>query len=90
MDNDLFVDILRILRMEFIKNGYDITDYLIGISELPRLQMLVMFCSSNEVSCEYWTLKNNYHIFIIKVFIFINVTVYTIFTTLINHSVYCY
>lgn len=56
MDNDLFVDILRILRMEFIKNGCDITDYLIGISELPRLQMLVMFCSSNEVSRKYiWT-----------------------------------
>ncbi|KAE9541658.1 hypothetical protein AGLY_003649 [Aphis glycines] len=51
MDNDLFVDILRILRIEFIKNGCDITDYLMGISELPRLQMLVMFCSSNEVSC---------------------------------------
>ncbi|CAI6368171.1 unnamed protein product [Macrosiphum euphorbiae] len=51
MDNDLFVDILRILRAEFVKNGCDITDYLIGISELPRLQMLVMFCSSNEVSC---------------------------------------
>ncbi|XP_022172655.1 RNA polymerase II-associated protein 3-like [Myzus persicae] len=50
MDNDLFVDILRILRVEFIKNGCDITDYLIGISELPRLQMLVMFCSSSEVS----------------------------------------
>ncbi|XP_060843062.1 RNA polymerase II-associated protein 3 [Rhopalosiphum padi] len=51
MDNDLFVDILRILRIKFINNGYDISDYLIGISELPRLQMLVMFCSSNEVSC---------------------------------------
>ncbi|KAL5232736.1 hypothetical protein ACI65C_000146 [Semiaphis heraclei] len=50
MDNDLFVDIIRILRVEFIKYGYDITDYLIGLSELPRLQMLVMFCSSNEVS----------------------------------------
>ncbi|XP_026812284.1 RNA polymerase II-associated protein 3 [Rhopalosiphum maidis] len=51
MDNDLFVDILRILRIKFINNGYNISDYLIGISELPRLQMLVMFCSSNEVSC---------------------------------------
>ncbi|KAL4149738.1 hypothetical protein QTP88_003611 [Uroleucon formosanum] len=51
MDNDLFVDILRILLAEFVKNGCDITDYLIGISELPRLQMLVMFCSSHEVSC---------------------------------------
>lgn len=62
MDNDLFVDILRILRAEFVKNGCDITDYLIGISELPRLQMLVMFCSSNEVSCKYiWSLKNNKH-----------------------------
>jgi len=62
MDNDLFVDILRILRIEFIKNGCDITDYLIGLSELPRLQMLVMFCSSNEVSSKYnWTLKNNSH-----------------------------
>uniref|UniRef100_A0A2H8TMK9 RNA polymerase II-associated protein 3 n=1 Tax=Melanaphis sacchari TaxID=742174 RepID=A0A2H8TMK9_9HEMI len=51
MDNDLFVDILRILQTKFIKNGYNITDYLMGISELPRLQMLVMFCSSNEVLC---------------------------------------
>jgi len=62
MDNDLFVDILRILRIKFINNGYDISDYLIGISELPRLQMLVMFCSSNEVSCKYiCALKNNYY-----------------------------
>jgi len=63
MDNDLFVDILRILLAEFVKNGCDITDYLIGISELPRLQMLVMFCSSHEVSCKYiiWTLKNSNH-----------------------------
>lgn len=53
MDNDLFVDIIRILQTEFIKNKYDITDYLMGISELPRLQMLVMFCSSNEVLCKY-------------------------------------
>jgi len=51
MENDLFVDILRILRSEFIPNGHEITDYLIGISELPRLQMLVMFCSDNEISC---------------------------------------
>lgn len=53
MDNDLFVDILRILKFEFIHNGYEITDYLIGISELPRLQMLVMFCSDNELSSKY-------------------------------------
>lgn len=53
MDNDLFVDILRILKFEFIYNGYEITDYLIGISELPRLQMLVMFCSDNELSSKY-------------------------------------
>jgi len=53
MENDLFVDILKILRLEFIQNGHDITDYLIGISKLPRLQMLVMFCSNNEVSCKY-------------------------------------
>jgi len=53
MENELFVDILRILRTEFIQNGHEITDYLIGISKLPRLQMLVMFCSDNEVSCKY-------------------------------------
>lgn len=51
MDSDLFVDILRVLKLEFMKNGYEIVDYLIGISELPRLQMLVMFCSDNEISC---------------------------------------
>jgi len=53
MENDLFVDILRILRSEFIQNEHDITDYLIGISKLSRLQMLVMFCSDNEISCKY-------------------------------------
>lgn len=53
MDNDLFVDILRILKSEFIKNDYEITDYLLGIGKLPRLQMLVMFCSENEVLCKY-------------------------------------
>lgn len=53
MENDLFVDILRILKTEFIQNGLEVTDYLIGISKLPRLQMLVMFCSDNEVSCMY-------------------------------------
>lgn len=53
MDNDLFVDILRILRSEFIQSGYEITDYLIGIGKLPRLQMLVMFCSDNEILCKY-------------------------------------
>lgn len=70
MDNDLFVDIIRILRVEFIKYGYDITDYLIGLSELPRLQMLVMFCSSNEVSSKYnWTLKIIGMIYIKKILI---------------------
>lgn len=53
MDNDLFVDILRILKSEFIQNNYDIIDYLNGLSKLPRLQMLVMFCTDNEVSCKY-------------------------------------
>ncbi|VVC28766.1 Hypothetical protein CINCED_3A001072 [Cinara cedri] len=53
MDNDLFVDILKILKLEFVQNGHDIIDYLIGISELPRLQMLVMFCSDSEVLCKY-------------------------------------
>lgn len=53
MENDLFVDMLNILKSEFIPNGHDITDYLIGISELPRLQMLVMFCSDTELSCKY-------------------------------------
>lgn len=52
MENDLFVDMLNILKSEFIPNGHDITDYLIGISELPRLQMLVMFCSDTELSCK--------------------------------------
>lgn len=53
MDNDLFVDILRILKLEFIENNYEIIDYLKGISKLPRLQMLVMFCTDNEMSCKY-------------------------------------
>lgn len=53
MDNDLFVDILRILKSEFIQHNYDITDYLNGLSKLPRLQMLVMFCTDNEISCKY-------------------------------------
>lgn len=64
LDNDLFMDILRILRFEFIQNGHDITDYLIGISKLPRLQLLMMFCSDNEVLCKY--LKKN--IYIRKIF----------------------
>ncbi|XP_050537313.1 RNA polymerase II-associated protein 3 [Daktulosphaira vitifoliae] len=50
MDNDLFVNIIQILKMEFIKNDHDVTDYLIGISELPRLQMLIMFCSADQLS----------------------------------------
>lgn len=54
MDNDLFVDILRILKLEFLQNGYEITDYLLGIGELPRLQMLVMFCSNSDVLCKYF------------------------------------
>lgn len=53
MDNDLFVDILRILKLEFIQNNYEITDYLNGLSKLPRLQMLVMFCTDSEISCKY-------------------------------------
>lgn len=52
MDNDLFADILRILKTEFIPSGHEVTNYMIGLSELPRLQMLVMFCSNTEVSCE--------------------------------------
>lgn len=52
MDHDLFVDILRILKLEFIQNGHEVIDYLMGISELPRIQMLVMFCSNDEVSCK--------------------------------------
>lgn len=53
MDNDLFVGILNILKSEFVQNGHEVIDYLIGISELPRLQMLVMFCSDAEVLCKH-------------------------------------
>lgn len=52
MDHDLFVDMIKILKLEFIQNGCEVTDYLIGISELPRIQMLVMFCSNDEVLCK--------------------------------------
>ncbi|XP_025416279.1 RNA polymerase II-associated protein 3-like [Sipha flava] len=51
MDHDLFVDMIRILKLEFIQNGCEVTDHLIGISELPRIQMLVMFCSYDEILC---------------------------------------
>lgn len=53
MDVDLFVGILKVLKLEFIQNGHEITDYLLGISQLPRLQMLVMFCSESDVACKY-------------------------------------
>lgn len=51
MDHELFVDILRILKLEFVQSGCDIKNYLIGISKLPRLDMLIMFCSDIEISC---------------------------------------
>lgn len=52
MEHDLFVDMLKILKLEFIQNGHEVIDYLMGISELPRIQMLVMFCSNDEVLCK--------------------------------------
>lgn len=40
--------------LEFLQNSYEITDYLIGIGELPRLQMLDMFCSNSDVLCIFF------------------------------------
>ncbi|XP_050436957.1 RNA polymerase II-associated protein 3-like [Adelges cooleyi] len=57
MDNDLFVDILQVLNSEFVSNQCNVLDYLIGISELPRLQMLLMFCSADQLSCLHSLLK---------------------------------
>lgn len=57
MDSDLFVDIMKTLKSEFVTHGHTITDYLLGISELPRLQMLVMFCSDDEILCKYLPFK---------------------------------